>query len=201
MIHRQTQTIDHIDIIFDKHFIRSLTLLSKRKIDAITVSVGNEDIIIGIKCPVVMNEDTFEKDKNSIESDILKAFADILNSEICNRKREETIFSRTSRKLVKCDQFPCPLCGSKNTIGNGKRITNIGLKTKRFCNDCNRGYTDKDDADWKMKNRRDVINEALKLSECNSLRDTANLINEKFNIKISHSIIPYWRKNRNKFQE
>ncbi len=200
MISRKIQTVDHIDIIFDKHFIRSLTLLSKRKIDPIRVNVENEDLIVGIRCPVVMNEDTFDEDKKAIESDILKAFSDILNSEICNREREKTIFSQVNQKLIKHTPFPCPRCGSTNTIGNGKRITNIGLKAKRVCNNCNKGYTNQDGIDWKMKNRRDVIEEALKLSEENSLRDTARLIKEKFDVKISHSIILYWRKNRNKLQ-
>lgn len=197
MINKQTRIIDNIDITFDKNFIRSLALLSKRKIDPIIVNIENEDIIVGIKCPVVMNEETFEEDKKAIESDILKTFADILNSEICNREREEIIFSRASQKLAKSGKFHCPLCGSTNTIGYGKRITNVGMKAKRFCKDCRRGYTNQDDVDWKMKNRRDIIEEALKLSESNSLRDTASLIKDRFNVKISHSAILYWRKNRN----
>lgn len=48
-----------------------------------------------------MNEDTFEQDKKIIESDILKAFTDLLNSEICNRKQEETIFSQVNERLIK----------------------------------------------------------------------------------------------------
>lgn len=208
MISRQIKTVDHIDITFDKSFIRSLTLLSKRKIDPIIIrnsnmlsNTENEDIIVGIRCPVVMNEETFEQDKKSIESDILKAFADILNSEICNREREKTIFSQVNQKLIKHAPFPCPRCGSTNTTGNGKRITSNGPKEKRFCNDCQKGYTNQDGIDWKMKNRRDIIEEALKLSEENSLRDTALLIKEKFNVTISHSIILYWRKNRKKIQD
>jgi intein-encoded DNA endonuclease-like protein len=51
-----------------------------------------------------------------------------------------------------------------------------------------------------MKNRRDVIETALKLSETNSLRNTARLIKEKFNVEISHSIILYWRKNRKNYK-
>lgn len=55
--------------------------------------------------------------------------------------------------------------------------------------------------DWKIKNRHDAIMEALKLSENNSLRDTVRLIKDRFNVKISHSAIFYWRKNKNKFQD
>ena len=201
MINKQTRIIDNINITFDKNFIRSLTLLSKRRIDPIIINVENEDVIVGIKCPVVMNEDTFEEDKKAIESDILKAFADILNSEICNREREKTIFSQASQKLIKIGKFPCPLCGSISTIGYGKRITKVGLKERRFCNDCQKGYTNQNGIDWKMKNRRDVIEEAVKLSENNSLRDTARLIKEKFNVEISYSAIHYWRKNRNKSKD
>ena len=92
MISRQTKTIDYIKIGFDKNFVRSLTLLSKRKIEPITIRLGDEDIIIGIKCPVVMDEDTFDQDRKTIESDILKSFADILNSEACNRKRDDKLW-------------------------------------------------------------------------------------------------------------
>ena len=196
MISKQVKTIDYIKIGFDKHFIRALTLLSKRKIEPIIINADNEDVIIGIKCPVVMNEDTFEEDKKIIESDILKAFADILSSEICNRKQEETIFSQDYQRLVKYDPFPCPQCGSTNTIGNGRRNTGNGSKAKRYCKNCNKGYTNQENTIWKMKNRTDVIEEALKLSEKNSLRDTARLIKEKFNVKISHSSVFHWRKNK-----
>lgn len=219
MISKQAKTVDHINITFDQNFIRSLSLLSKRKIDPITVenskvlskrqysvkaeycsNVGNEDMIVGIKCPVVMNEDTFEQDKKTIESDILKAFADILNSEICNREQKETIFPQDNRELVKHTPFPCPLCGSTNTIGHGHRKTKIGLKAKRHCRNCNKYYTNQEDMIWKRKNRRAVIEEALKLSEDNSLRDTARLIKEKFDVKISCTTVSNWRKNKKNFK-
>ena len=198
MISREIKTIDYVKIGFDKNFIRSLTILSKRKIEPIIVKVGNEDVIIGIKCPVVMNEDTFEQDKKIIESDILKAFADILSSEICNRKRDGVIFPQVNQ--IKYDPFPCPRCGSTNTIGAGHRKTGIGLKASRFCRECGKYYTNQENVIWKMKNRRDVIEEALKLSKQNSLRDTARLIKEKFNVEISHSAIFYWKKSK-KLQE
>lgn len=220
MISKQAKTFDYINITFDKSFIRSLTLLSKRKIEPITIenskalskkqhsvkteccsNVENEDTIIGIKCPVVMNEDTFEQDKRVIESDILKAFADILNSEICNRKQEKTIPHQVNKKRVKYTPFPCPRCGSTNTIGNGHRRTNVGLKAKRHCENCNRSYTNQKDAIWKMKNGQYIIEEALKLSEENSLRDTARLIKEKFGVKISYATVSNWRKNKKKFQD
>ena len=200
MISREIKTIDYIKIGFDKHFIRSLTLLSKRKIEPMTIKVGKEDIIIGIKCPVVMYEDTFEQDKKTIESDILKAFADILSSEICNRKQEDTIFSQVNQRFVKYSPFPCPKCGSTYTIGNGRRRTGTGLKAIRYCKNCDKYYTNQEGIMWKMKNRRDVIEEALKLSKQNSLRDTARMIKEKFNVEISHSAILYWQKNE-KLQE
>jgi transposase-like protein len=219
MINKQTKTLDHISITFDQNFIRSLTLLSKRKIEPITIEnskmlskrqnsvkaehcsdVGNEDMIIGIKCPVVMDEDTFEQDKEVIESDILKTFADILNSEICNRKPKKTISPQANRKRVKYTPFPCPQCGSTNTIGYGHRITSVGLKAKRHCENCNRSYTNQKDAIWKMKNKQDIIEEALKLSEEYSLRDTARLIKEKFGVKISYATVSNWRKNK-KLQE
>lgn len=196
MIKKQIKTVDNINIGFDKNFIRSLTLLSRRKIEPIIININNEDIIIGIKCPVVMNEETFDEDKKIIESDILKAFADILNSEICNRKQEETIFSQGDPRLVKYDPFPCPQCGSTNTIGNGRRKTGTGLRAKRYCKNCNICYTNQENAIWKMKNRSDVIEEALKLSEKNSLRNTARMIKEKFNVDISYSSIFHWRKNK-----
>lgn len=200
MISRQIKTIDYIKIGFDKNFIRSLTLLSKRKIEPITINVDDKDIIIGIKCPVVMNEDTFEEDKKIIESDILKAFADILSSEICNREQEETIFPQVNQRLIKYNPFPCPRCGSTNTIGYGRRKTGTGLKAIRYCRNCNKCYTNQENTIWKMKNRRDVIEEALKLSENNTLRETARLIKEKFDVDISHSAIFHWRKNK-KLQE
>ena len=200
MISREIKTIDYIKIGFDKHFIRLLTLFSKRKIEPITVKVGNEDIIIGIKCPVIMNEDTFEQDKKIIEADVLKAFADLLNSEICNRKRDDVIFPQINQKLVKYNPFPCPKCGSTYTIGNGRRRTGVGLKAIRYCKNCDIYYTNQDGVIWKMKNRRDVIEEALKLRKENSLRNTARMIKEKFNVDISHSTISYWQKNK-KLQE
>lgn len=196
MISREIKTIDYIKIGFDKNFIRSLTILSKRKIGPMTVKVGNEDIIIGIKCPVVMNEDTFEQDKKTIESDILNAFADILSSEICNRKQDDVIFPQVNQRLLKYNPFPCPRCNSTNTIGHGRRRTGIGLKATRFCKNCERYYTNQEGVIWKMKNRRDVIEEALKLREQNSLRKTARLIKEKFNVEISHSAILCWEKNK-----
>lgn len=198
MINRQIKTIDYIKIGFDKHFIRSLTILSNRKIEPIIINVDNEDIIIGIKCPVIMNEDTFEEDKKTIESDILKAYADILNSEICNREQEETIFHQNNQRRVKYEPYPCSRCGSTDTVGHGSRKTGLGKKQKRYCRKCGKFYTNQDDSIWKMKNRRDVIEEALKLSEQNSLRDTARLIKEKFNVEISHSTVFYWRKNKDK---
>lgn len=154
MINKQIKTIDYIDIRFDRRFIRSLTLLSRRKIEPIIINVDNEDIIIGIKCPVVMNEDTFEEDKKIIESDILKAFAEILSSEICNRKQEETIFSQDDQRRIKYNQFPCPRCGSINTTGSGHRKTGTGLRAIRHCKNCDRHYTNQEDTIWKMKNRK-----------------------------------------------
>lgn len=217
MISKQTKTVDYINITFDQNFIRSLSLLSRRKIDPITIkgskvlskkqykdeycsNIGNEDVIVGIKCPVVMSEDTFEQDKKVIESDILKAFADILNSEICNRGQEKTVPQQINGKLVEYTPFPCPRCGSTNTTGNGHRNTKVGLKAKRYCKNCDKCYTNQEDVIWKMKNRRDVIGEALKLSEDNSLRDTARLIKEKFDVKISYATVSNWRKNK-KLQE
>ena len=187
---KKVKTIDYINIKFGENFIRLLTILLQRKIEPITVKVGNENIIIGIKCPVIMNEDTFEEDKKIIESNILKAISDILKSEICNRKQEDTIFSQFN------DSFPCPRCGSTNTTGHGHRKTKLGLKAKRYCRNCGKYYTNQENVVWKMKNRRDVIQEALKLSEQNSLRDTARMIKEKFGVEISHSAILCWRKNK-----
>ena len=196
MISRETKTIDYIKIGFDKNFVRSLTILSKRKIEPIIVKVGNDDVIIGIKCPVIMSEETFEQDKKIIESDVLKAFADILSSEICNVKRDDAIFHSIDNRLVKYDPFPCPRCGSTDTVGYGYRKTGVGLKPKRYCRECEKRYTNQEGAVWKMKNRKDVIKEALELSEKNSCRDVARMIKEKFDIEISHSIISIWKRDK-----
>lgn len=195
MISTYRKTIDHIKIEFDKNFVDSLSILSKRKIEPITVNIENKDIIIGLKCPVIMDGDTFERDKKTIESDILKTFASILNSEICNREQEKNhtkVRKRRSRHI----SFPCPVCGSTNTIADGHRETKVGLKEKRSCKQCGKHYTNQEDAIWKMKNQRQVIEDALKLGEYFSLRDTARQIKEKYKIEISHSAIHCWRKNK-----
>jgi len=47
-----------------------------------------------------------------------------------------------------------------------------------------------------MKNSRQVIEEAIELSKRFSLREAARQIREKYNIKISHSAILIWRRNK-----
>jgi hypothetical protein len=50
MLDRHSKYIDQIKIGFDKKFINSLSLLTKRKIEPIISKKNNEDTIIGIKC-------------------------------------------------------------------------------------------------------------------------------------------------------
>lgn len=195
MLNKHSRYVDQIKIEFDKKFIRSLSLLSKRKIEPIIINKDDEEIIVGIKCPVIMDEDTFGEDLKTIESDILKAFSNILNSETCNKKRENTIYNSVGKKVLEYAPIPCPTCGSTDTIGYGKRLTNVGLKPKRFCKQCDTRYTNQKGAIPKMKNSRQVIDDAIKLSKQFSLRETAHKIKEKYNVEISHSIICIWRKN------
>ncbi len=142
MLNKHSKYIDQIKIEFDRKFINSLSLLTRRKIEPIIINKDTEtskdaeaykyaeEIIIGIKCPVVMDEETFDKDKKIVESDILNAFADILNSEICNREKIDTIYDRTRKKRkLKYKPIPCPVCGSTDTVRHGRRMTNIGLKS------------------------------------------------------------------------
>lgn len=201
MLDKHSKYIDEIKIKFDKKFINSLSLLTKRKIEPIIIKCNNarskkddQGIIIGINCPVIMDEDTFGEDKKIIESDILKAFADVLNSDICNRRREDNIYNYISKKPpLDYVPVPCPVCGSTDTIGNGHRITNIGKKPKRICKKCGKGYTNQQNAIWKMKNPRHVIEDALELSKQFSLRETAHKIKEKYNVDISYNAIRIWR--------
>ncbi len=197
MLNRHSKYIDQIKIEFDRKFINSLSLLTTRKIEPIIINKDNEDIIIGIKCPVIMDEETFNDDKKIVESDILKAFAEVLNSEVCNKKREDTIYNRISKKRsLEYTPFPCPVCGSTDTIGYGRRKTTIGLKPKRLCRKCGKCYTNQENAIWKMKNSRQVIEDAIELSKQFSLREAARKIREKYNIEISHSAILIWRRNK-----
>jgi hypothetical protein len=201
MLDRHSKYIDQIEIKFDKKLINSLSILTKRKIEPIIIKCSNvrskksdQDIIIGIKCPVVMDEETFDEDKKIIESDILKAFADVLNSDICNRRREDNIYNYIGKKrALEYIPVPCPACGSTDTIGYGNRITNIGKKPKRICKKCGKSYTNQENAIWKMKNPRHVIEDAIELSKQFSLRETAHKIKEKYNIDISYSAIRLWR--------
>lgn len=196
MLNKNSKYIDQIKIEFDMKFIRSLSLLSKRKIEPIIINKDDKEIIVGIKCPVIMDEETFDEDLKMIESDILKAFSKMLNSEICNRKRENTIYSNIGKKTVlEYTPIPCPSCGSIDTVGYGKRRTNIGLKPKRLCKQCGKCYTNQEGAIPKMKNSRQVIDDAIELSKQFSLRETAHKIKEKYHVDISHSIICIWRKN------
>lgn len=221
MLDRHSKYIDQIKIEFDRKFINSLSLLTRRKIEPIIIkrqyqttatccpanaeycsNKDNEDIIIGIKCPVIMDEETFDDDKKIVESDILKAFANVLNSEVCNRKREDTVYNRISKKRVlEYTPIPCPVCGSTDTVGNGRRRTNTGLKPIRFCRKCGKYYTNQENAIWKMKNSRQVIEEAIELSKRFSLREAARQIREKYNIKISHSAILIWRRNKSELSK
>lgn len=196
MLDKHSKYIDQIKIEFDQKFINSLSLLTKRKIEPIIVNKDNEDIIIGIKCPVVMNEETFDDDKKIIESDILKAFADVINSEICNREKINTIYQINRKHKLKYKPIPCPICGGTDTIRHGRRMTNLGLKTTHFCKQCKKYYTDQGDNIWKKKNSRQMIDEAIELSKQFSLREAARQIREKYNIKLSHSAILIWRKNK-----
>jgi len=136
MLDKHNKYIDQIKIEFDRKFINSLSLLTRRKIEPIITNKDDQDIIIGIKCPVIMNEETFDVDKKIVESDILKAFADILNSEICNREKIDTIYSKKHK--LKYKPIPCPVCGNTNTVRHGRRMTNIGLKSTHFCKQCNK---------------------------------------------------------------
>lgn len=119
---------------------------------------------------------------------------------IIKTKREKLKKSKAKNKSEKnqtkkkFNQTPCPLCDSLNTVGHGSRTTKIGKKQKRHCRQCGKYYTVQDDSIKKMKNSKEVIEEALKLSENHSLRDTARQIKEKFNVQISHSAICVWRK-------
>lgn len=195
MLDKHSEYIDHIKIGFDRKFISSLSLLSKRRIEPIIVNKDDEMIITGIKCPVTMNEETFDDDKKAIESDILRAFALILNSEICNRKREDDIRNRVKKKsILKRVMVPCPKCGSVDTIANGKRVTNIGPKQIRYCKKCDECYTVQENAMWKKKKSRQVVEEAIELSKEFSLRESALKIKEKYDVTISHSSICIWRK-------
>lgn len=197
MLNRHSKYIDQIKIEFDRKFINSLSLLTKRKIEPIIINKDAEEIIIGIKCPVIMDEETFDGDKKIIESDVLKAFADILNSDVCNREKIDTMYNRISKKRkLKYKPIPCPICGNINTIRHGHRMTNIGLKSTHFCKQCNKYYTDQENAIWKMKNSRQFIEEAIELSKQFSLREAARKIREKYNIKISHGAILIWRRNK-----
>lgn len=197
MLNKHSKYIDQIKIDFDKKFINSLSLLTKRIIEPIVINKDNEEIIIGIKCPVIMCEETFDDDKKIIESDILKAFADILNSEICNREKIDTIYDRTRKKRkLKYKPIPCPVCESTDTVRHGRRMTNIGFKSTHFCKQCDRYYTNQENAIWKMKNSKQVIEDAIELSKQFSLREAARQIREKYNIKISHSAILIWRRNK-----
>ncbi len=47
-----------------------------------------------------------------------------------------------------------------------------------------------------MKNSKQVIEDAIELSKQFSLREAARQIREKYNIKISHSAILIWRRNK-----
>lgn len=193
MLNRQIKYIDQINIRFDRKFINSLSLLSKRKIEPIIINQDDEEIIIGIKCPVIMDEETFDDDKKIIESDILKAFADLLNSEICNRKRKD---DDNKKYILKYSPIPCPLCGSEKTIGHGRRKTNIGLKEKRYCKECGKYFTvELENSIWKKKISGEVIKDAIELSKQFTLRETVHKIKEKYNVRISHSSISIWRKN------
>jgi hypothetical protein len=202
MLNKHSKYIDQIKIEFDRKFINSLSLLTKRKIEPIIINKDNEDIIIGIKCPVIMDEETFDDDKKIVESDILKAFANVLNSDVCNRKREDTIYNRISKKhALEYTPIPCPVCGSTDTVGYGRRKTNTGLKPKRLCRKCGKCYTNQENAIWKMKNSRQVIEDAIELSKQFSLREAARQIREKYNIKISHSAILIWRRNKSELSK
>lgn len=197
MLDKHSKYIDQIKIEFDRKFINSLSILTKRKIEPIIINKDNEEIIIGIKCPVIMAEETFGEDKKIVESDILKAFADVLNSDICNRKIEYSIYNRISKKReLEYTPIPCSACGSTDTVGYGHRKTNIGVKPKRLCRKCGTYYTNQENAIRKMKNSRQVVEDAIELSRQFSLRETARKIKEKYNIKVSHSAIRLWR---NKF--
>jgi hypothetical protein len=217
MLDKHSKYIDQIKIEFDRKFINSLSLLTRRKIEPITIkrqystnaeycsnkdakaskdadtSKNAEEIIIGIKCPVIMYEETFDKDKKIVESDILKAFADILNSDICNIEKIDPIYQISKKCKLKYKPVPCPICGDTDTIRHGRRMTNIGFKSTHFCKRCDKYYTNQESDIWKMKNSRQVIDEAIELSKQFSLRETARQIREKYNVKISHSAILIWR--------
>ncbi len=197
MLDKHSKYIDQIKIEFDKKFINSLSLLTKRKIEPMIINKDNKDIIIGIKCPVIMNEETFDEDKKIVESDILKAFANVLNSDVCNIKRDDKIYIG-KKTVLNYTPIPCPVCGSTDTVGYGNRMTNTGLKPKRQCKKCGKCYTNQENAIWKMKNHRQVIEEAIELSKQFSLREAARMIGEKYNIKISHSAILIWRRDKSK---
>lgn len=208
MLNKHSKYIDQIKIEFDRKFINSLSLLTRRRIEPIIInkdaesSKDAEEIIIGIKCPVIMSEETFDKDKKIVESDILNAFADILNSEICNREKIDTIYDRTRKKRkLKYKPIPCPVCESADTVRHGRRMTNIGFKSTHFCKRCNKYYTNQENAIWKMKNSKQVIEDAIELSKQFSLREAARQIREKYNVKISHSAILIWRRNKSELSK
>lgn len=197
MLKKNSKYIDNIKIEFDEKFINSLSLLTNRKIEPVIINKDNKDIIIGIRCPVVMNGKSFDDDKKIVESDILKAFADLLNSEVCNREiKEKRYYKVTKKSKLDYIPLPCPICGGTNTVGFGNRLTNTGVKNKRHCKDCDKTYTNQENVVWKKKNSRQIMDDAIELSKQFSLRKTAQMIREKYKTKISHSAILIWRKNK-----
>lgn len=89
--------------------------------------------------------------------------------------------------------MPCPNCGSTNTIGNGYRRNSNHSVPKRKCRDCNRRYTNKEDSLFKMKSPKEIIEFGVKsLNNGNSTRKVAELILERYHIKISHVSISNW---------
>jgi len=119
---------------------------------------------------------------------------------IIKTKRKKLKKGKTKKRSIKnkikrrLNQIPCSVCGSLDTIGYGSRMTKIGKKQIRRCKRCDKHYTIQDESVKKMKNSKDVIDDALRLSENHSLRDTAKQIKEKFDVQISHSTICIWRK-------
>ena len=90
--------------------------------------------------------------------------------------------------------FNCPHCNSRKTIWNGKRRTKGGIKSKRICKTCGRGYVNQPPRAKGKKNTIDTINLAIHIAKNHSLRETEKILREKYGIKITYASIANWKK-------
>lgn len=92
----------------------------------------------------------------------------------------------------------CPYCKSKDTIKKGLRKNKSGNKQTRWCNKCKRRYTP-DDGFWKMKNKPEIIAEALSCYKRGmSLKDVKDHLSDYRATDVSRKTVLRWLRKYSK---